>query len=98
MWNNNCWNIIDTQVAYLDTEEQGGSNVHWLGKAVGTHLPTESQVHNDKGRKSWNDWARRGGNSSANLVLDPARDYMWLLKRKTKQDYFSPHIQRFGLV
>lgn len=52
MWNNNCWNIIDTQVAYLDTEEQGGSSGHWLGKAVGTHLPTESRVHNDKGRKS----------------------------------------------
>lgn len=77
--------LFDSQWTYLDTEEQGGPNVHWLGIAVGARLPTESQVHSGNGRKSWNDWAQRDANSSENLVLDPARVRMRLLTRGIKE-------------
>lgn len=37
---------------YLDTEEQGGSRAHWLGKSVEARLLTEIQLHRENGRKS----------------------------------------------
>lgn len=89
-WNNNCLDITDIQLPYLDTEEQGGSSVHWLGTTVGARLPTESQVHSGKGRKSWNDLTQRDGKSSESLVLDPARVCMRLLKIKQKGKRFNP--------
>lgn len=73
------------QLPYLDTEEQGGSIVHWLGKAVGARLLTESQVHSGKGRKSWNDLTHRDSNSSENLAPHPATLCMRSLRKKQKQ-------------
>lgn len=77
------------QLPYLDTEEQGGSIVHWLGRAVGARLLTESQVHSGKGRKSWNDLTRRDTNSSENLAPHPATLCMRSLRKKQKQQILS---------
>lgn len=73
------------QSPYLDTEEQGGSIVHWLGRAVGARLLTESQVHSGKGRKSWNDLTRRDANSCEHLAPHPATLCMRSLRKKRKQ-------------
>lgn len=48
---------------YRDTEELDGTIVHWLGIAVVAHPPSESQGHNGKRRRSWNDWARKDWHS-----------------------------------
>lgn len=77
------------QLPYLDTEEQGGSIVHWLGRAVGARLLTQSQVHSGKGRKSWNDLTRRDANSSENLAPHPAALCMRSLRKKQKQQISS---------
>lgn len=77
------------QLLYLDTEEQGGSIVHWLGTAVGARLLTESQVHSGKGRKSWNDLTHRDANSSENLAPHPATLRMRSLRKKQKQQTSS---------